>query len=377
MHSSSFMRLFLMTLIFLSSHCGPILKSGTQTNISTKIYSLKDFLGNPSYPDNFWTNSTPETEGLDPEYLIKALEYIDRQKYEIHSFLVIRHGKLVFERYGRDKSVDNKQLTPNDLHEMHSTTKTFTSALIGIAIHEGLIPNVNVKVMDYFQNSRIKNLTGDKERMTIENLLTMQSGLEYSEGNDDYLYSISINSAEAILGKPMAGGPDSTWNYSSGNSQILSEILRRASGKTPLQYGLDKLFTPLGISDFRWMSDQSGTQYGGWGLFIKPRDLARFGYLYLNKGVWKGRAIVPASWVEVSTTNHSLTPWPSGKYGYHCWIPNIGGFATRGYMGQHMYIFPDKDLIIVFTSALPYQSADIDLDVIVRDFVLKSLIQTN
>ena len=191
--------------------------------------------------------------------------------------------------------------------------------------------------------------------------------------NDDSLFFNPYNSAEAVLGKPMAASPGDSWNYSSGNSQILAEILRRATGKTPLVFGLEKLFTPLGISDFRWMADKSGTQYGGWGLFIKPRDLARFGYLYMNKGVWKGTALVPASWIEISTTNHAVTPWPAGKYGYHCWVPNIGGFATRGYMGQDMYIFPDKDLIVVFTSALPYQFADINLDGIVRDYVLKSI----
>lgn len=135
---------------------------------------------------------------------------------------------------------------------------------------------------------------------------------------------------------------------------------------------MNNLFSPLGIKNIRWEADKSGTQYGGWGLWLKPRDLARFGYLYLKKGVWNGQQLVPSSWVEVSTKSNAVTTWSTGLYGYHIW-PFMDGFATRGYMGQDMYIFPEKDLIVVFTAALPYKMADNILDGIVESYVLQAL----
>ncbi len=334
---------------------------------------LIDFRGNKAYPDSFWANSSPESEGLDSEYLLKALEYIDKQDYEIHSFLVIRHEKLVFEYYGRDKQAGGIQLTPNDLHKMWSTTKTITSALIGIAIDEGFIPGVKAKVMDYFRDDGIINLTETKEKLTIEDLLTMQSGLDYSEDSDSSLFSSTYNSSKFFLDRPMVSIPGYLWNYSTGNSQILAEILRKVTAKTLSDYCSEKLFLPMGIVDFNWLWDKNGTYFGGWGLSIKPRDLARFGCLYLKKGLWKDRELVPSSWVETSTKAYAATPWAGGKYGYHCWIPDFGGFATLGKMGQSMYIFPDKDLIAVFTAALPIQMADTILNYIVENYVLQEL----
>lgn len=170
--------------VFLISACSNQVKG---PDIQNK-YNLTDYFGNSSYPDSFWTNSLPENEGMDPAMLLKAVEDINNQGYEIHSFIVIRHGKIVFERYGRDKSAGNKLLNPNDLHEMHSTTKTITSSLIGIAINNGLIPGVNTKIMDYFHKDGIINNSDDKEKITIQDLLTMRSGLELSEDNDDPLF---------------------------------------------------------------------------------------------------------------------------------------------------------------------------------------------
>jgi CubicO group peptidase (beta-lactamase class C family) len=334
-------------------------------------FRLKDYLGDTAFPDDFWKTSTPQSEEMDSQKLNRALEYIYTNSCKIHSFLVIRNEKLVFEYYGND---DGRQLTPDDLHDMYSTTKTFTSALIGIAVSEGLIKGAGDRVMDYFKDSVINNLDENKKNMTIEDLLTMRSGLAYSEDLDFSTFYISFDTAQSFLNKPMACAPGSNWNYSTGNVQILAEIIRKATGKTPLEFGTEKIFNPLGITNFQWPSDRSGTQYGGMSLMVRPRDLARFGYFYLKKGQWKGKEVIPASWVEISTKSHSTTYWPqNGTYGYLCWIPNIGGFATRGRMGQNMYIFPDNNLIVVFTAGLPKENADIILDHIVQNFVLNAL----
>jgi len=348
---------------------------------------LVNYAGNSEFPDDFWKRGTPESVGLDSGKLSQALDHIYKSNYSynIHSFIIIRKETIVFEYYGSD---NGKQLTPNNLHKMASTTKSFTGALIGIAISEGLIKGVNARVIDYFKGSKIADPEGNKSNITIEDLLTMRSGLNWSEVSDNNIFFDSYDSAETVLSKPMECYPGNTWNYSSGNAQILIEILRKVTGKTPLEYAVQKLFNPIGITDFKWEADKSGTQYGGFGLFLKPRDLARFGYLYMKKGMWKGKQVVPASWVESSIKSHALAPWPYywlksssdydkiiyEEYGYFFWIPNTGGFATRGYQGQDMYVFPDKDLIVVFTCAAhPWEKIHGLLEGIIRDYILSAV----
>lgn len=337
---------------------------------------LKDYLDHPAYPDDFWETSTPGKEGLDERLLQEALTYIADNELEVHSFSIIKNGKLVFDRYGLEKGTgEARQRTPDDIHELHSTTKTFLSALLGVAIEEGHIPGVEAKVMNYFRDDNIANPGPEKAALTLEHLLLMQSGLEYAEGQDDPLFTLDEMpvSARAFLNRPMASAPGSGWNYSSGNSQILAEVLRKATGKTPLEYAVDKLFSPLGISAITWHQDKSGTHYGGWGLFLRPRDVARFGYLYLRNGKWNGKQLVPKDWIETSTAGRVGTHWAIGRYGYHTWAPVFGGFGAMGYLGQDMFIFPQHDLIVIFTANLPPEKADQLTMAITDRFVLKGL----
>jgi len=348
--------------------------------ISQSAYSarLQDYLSDTAFPDSFWQISSPETEGLNAKNLNDALNFIEEKNYEIHSFSIIKNGKLVFDRYGQLRKTDEDlQLTPNSRHELFSTTKTVTSALLGVAIAEGKIAGVDTKVLDYFPGVPVKGINDYKKALTLENLLTMQSGLENAEGGEADLYSSDRypTSAFAFLDQPSILTPGDQWNYNSGNSQILAEVLRKTTGKTPQDYAQEKLFNPLGISDVQWSADKSGTHYGGWGLFLKPRDLARFGYMYLHGGRWGDQQLVPKNWVQVSTQPHSETPWAGGQYGYHCWVPRIGGYATTGYKGQDMFMFPEKDLVVLFTSNLPHDRADEILIDLVEKFVLAGLAQ--
>jgi CubicO group peptidase (beta-lactamase class C family) len=331
---------------------------------------LQDVLGNPAFPDDVWKASTPETEGMDPARLLAGVEAIGARKLAIHSFLVIRHGKLVLERYGKD---GGRQLGPDDLHVLHSVTKTFTAALVGMAIADGKIPSVKARAMDWFPGEAIEARSESKDRMTLEDLLTMRSGLEWEEGPSDRVFRLRECAAEAVLSQPMAAAPGTHWQYSSGNAQILAEIVRRATGKSPLAFATERLFGPLGIKDLRWLVDDGGTQYGGWGLFLRPRDLARFGQLYLQRGRWQGKQVVPEAWVVESTRARTATPWPGGDYGYQVWVPKFGGFVLRGYLGQEVFVFPEKDLVVVFTADLPSNRADVVADQLVREYVLAAL----
>jgi CubicO group peptidase (beta-lactamase class C family) len=341
-----------------------LLWSASSTAFCLSYPVLKDFLGDPRYPDDFWQVSSPESEGMDSRKLQAALDFIRSSNAHVHSFLIVRHGRLVLEQYGADyspsqipyvRSSDAVQQTPDVRHHLWSTTKTVLSALVGIAISEGRIPGVKARVMDWFKNDCIDDMDADKQQLTIENLLTMQSGLDFDEESEvaGLLFFSTTASALSVLGRSMSFQPGTEWYYTSGNSQVLAEILRRATGRTPLEYAKEKLFSRIGITTCNWVSDMSGTQLGGFGLSLRPRDLARFGYLYLKGGKWGDTQVVPGAWVKESTMAHVSTPWPDGRYGYHCWIPYIGGWATRGHDGQMMYVFPDRDLIVVFTADIP------------------------
>jgi CubicO group peptidase (beta-lactamase class C family) len=203
----------------------------------------------------------------------------------------------------------------------------------------------------------------------------LRSGIDFDEDVDaGQLFFGPPNSGLLVLNKPMFYPPRILWSYNTGNSQVLAEIIRRATGKTPLEYAKQKIFDKIGIKTYLWKNDKSGTQYGGFGLSLRPRDLAKFGYLYLKKGKWGDVSVIPEEWVNESVKAHVKTVSPNGDYGYHCWIPRIGGFATRGRDGQIMYVFPEKELIVVFTADIPDKKGNEtgSEDLIVSNYILSA-----
>jgi CubicO group peptidase (beta-lactamase class C family) len=331
---------------------------------------LKDTLRDLAWPDDFWIASTPEAEGLDPDGLEAAVRAIDERGLPIHAFLAVRHGKLILERYGMD---GGRQLGPGDLRELFSTAKTVTAALVGLAIREGRLPGLSARALTYFPGGEIEDRSAAKEWITLEDLLTMRSGLAFQEGNEHQRFFEPPSAAARFLSRPMVAEPGTRWNYSGGDSQILAEILRRATGVDPGEWARRRIFEPLGIRDLRWQADAGGTTFGGFGLWMRPRDLARFGWMLLRGGRWKDREVVPGEWVASFTRGRVPTSSPAGTYAYHCWAPRIGGFATRGYMGQSMYAFANRDLLVLFNAALQPDQAEIILDELVRGFVLPAV----
>ena len=336
---------------------------------------MKDYLGDPAFADDTWITSTPEAEGMDSAVLRAGLAHIQSRDLAVHSLLVVRHGRLVLEQHGVE---EDRQWTPADAHAMYSTTKTLTSMLIGMAIADGVIESVRARAAGYFEDDEIQERTPAKDLITVEDLLTMRSGLEYEEGLTDNSSAIAGKcAARAILSRRMVAEPGVRWNYSTADSQVLAEILRRATGRTPLDYARERLLGPLGITGLQWNADGGGTHLGGTGLFLRPRDLARFGLMLLRGGRWDGRQLVPAAWLEIATRRQVIATsgyTPGEAYGYHCWIPKFGGFSTHGYMGQHLFVLPDRDVLAVFTGALvPPERADATLDDFVSEFVLSAV----
>ncbi|MEI9952092.1 MAG: serine hydrolase [Pseudomonadota bacterium] len=338
--------------------------------------TLRDFLSDPGFPDSFWQPAGVGESKIDPAPLQQALRLIESSGWEIHSFLIAKNGRLVFERYGWNSGANpadpNKlphQVLPSERQLQFSTTKSFLSALVGIALAEGALGGLKAHAADSFPDYATLNPSPDKSSITLEDLLTMRSGLEFVEG-DQTTFS-APDPARAMLSRRVLDTPVGTvWNYSSGGANIIAEMLRVATGKTPLEYANQKLFGPLGIDSPPWDAGQSGTSFGGFGLALTSREMARFGELFRNSGKWQGQAVIPSAWTDESTAPRCSTLW-GGQYGYLWWIPNLNGFFNAlGSFGQMIYVSRERGLVVVFTAYLQNDVAKNNLEQLIRDYVL-------
>jgi len=262
------------------------------------------------------------------------------------SLLILHKGKLVCERYANGWDQD----TP---HYMASVTKSVTSALVGVAIGDGLITGVDQKVLEFFPEAiGLPGWEESKRDMTVEHLLTMTSGIlsESDEDWDGFFAEDQEDSALYAFLRPQKAKPGEKFAYENIAPSILLGIIDRKTGDV-LKYAREKLFGPLGMSSVEWDTAADGLPYAGWGLFLTPRDMAKFGYLYLNEGCWEGVQLVPAQWVADSA--------PRSKrlmgYGYLWWTAMLSPLSSaceaRGYYGQFITVHPKKDLVIVRTGS--------------------------
>ncbi len=281
---------------------------------------------------------------MDSQKLAQMLDAIQRQHLNLHSLLVIRNGYLVSETYFDPYHQDTR-------HELYSCTKSFVSTLIGIAIDKGYIDGTDHRIVDYFSERTFANLDRQKEEMTLEDVLTMRSGLDWQEEDAVFreLYR-SPDWVKFVLDLPMAQPAGSGFHYCSGCSHLLSAILQQTTAVGTRDFAEQYLFKPLGISNAKWETDAAGIPIGGWGLQITPRDMAKLGYLYLRGGKWEGQQIVSAGWVEKATQEHTGTDSDLG-YGYQWWTyPSLGAYTALGRYGQTIFVIPDFDLIVVTTA---------------------------
>jgi CubicO group peptidase (beta-lactamase class C family) len=291
---------------------------------------------------------------MDSEKLAAMLDTIRKRGHDVDSVSVIRHGYLVIDAYVYPFQPDTK-------HVIHSCTKSIISALVGIAIDEGYIKGVDQSVLDLFPERTAANLDADKGAMTLEHVLTMATGLEC---HDSYLYRWrglqqmreSRDWVQFMLDLPMAEAPGTRFEYCNGASFLLSAIIQETTGMTALAFAEKHLFGPLGISDVTWPSNPQGITIGWGELRMKPHDMAKIGYLYLNGGRWEGEQIVPAAWVEASTRQQIPAGTLSDGYGYQWWVDDASYHMALGYAGQYIVVVPDKDMVVVFTSNLSEQN---------------------
>lgn len=314
----------------------------------------------PEYwPTDEWKRASPESRGMDSQIILDALKETDFDRIRLHSLLVIKDGFIVSEVYRYPHTRETR-------HVVNSVTKSFTSALVGIAIGEGLIKNVRQKVLPFFDQSAVN--TSDKrwKLLTVEDLLTMRSGLNWNDFADSrsalqntfegMVFSDSWSSY--VLSTSMMVPPGLVFDYNTGNSQLLSEIIHRTSGGRGESFARERLFDPIGIKDYYWRKDPRGVPAGGYGLAMRSEDIARLGFLYINNGRWNKRQIIPRNWVRRSVIPRTLSKMqvnPGAHYAYHWWVIKDTAYSAQGYGGQFLIVFPEKNLIIVSTGNIDYR----------------------
>jgi CubicO group peptidase (beta-lactamase class C family) len=299
-------------------------------------------------PTNGWAVSAPEEQGIDSEALIKGYQSILDKGINVHAMLIVRNGRLVSEAYFSPNSAD-------DMINIHSCTKSILSALVGIAIQEGSIRSVNQKITDFFPAGSIRNLSARKQKITIRHLLTMSPGLAVHHPDDDM--KSSPDWVQHVLDLDMADEPGTRFNYSDATAHLVSALLQRATGMSAAEYARTRLFKPMGITVL-WPSDPQGVSMGFSEINMTPRDMAKIGLLYLNKGVWDGRQIVPVSWIRKSTSK-KIAAGTGDDYGYFWWCPQ-GSFQARGAGEQYIVVAPSLNVVAVITNGLARSEA-IDL----------------
>jgi CubicO group peptidase (beta-lactamase class C family) len=287
----------------------------------------------PEELDDGWETADLADVGMDPDPLCNLIDRINRKEYQnVHGILIVKDGKLVFEEYFdgyafsysgpwssllkfRGKRVEFDANTP---HNLASVTKSITSALVGIALDRGYLRGLDEPVFNYFpQYAHLR--TKDKDRITVEHLLTMTSGLEWNElelwlGDMDHdLIRLFIvpDPVQFVLAKPLVDEPGTRWYYMGGGVNVLGEALREASGLRLDDFAQRYLFTPLGITEVEWDFINSDTIHASGNLKLRPRDAAKFGYLYLNDGRWQGQQILSREWIAASTRESVSIPWSS------------------------------------------------------------------
>jgi CubicO group peptidase (beta-lactamase class C family) len=266
---------------------------------------------------------------------------------QLRSLLVSWRGEFIAEYYASG-------VRPGSLANVKSASKSIIAALVGIAIERGLIKSVREPIATYFPELR-RDPDRRKQAITVEDLLTMRSGLASTSGRNYGAWVQSRNWVRYALAQTMVSEPGGAMEYSTGSSHLLSAILTKVTGTSTWQFAQDALAKPLGISLARWPQDPQGIYFGGNEMLLTPRQMVAIGELYLKRGRANGRQIVPAMWVDTACVPRTTSAWDSSRsYGYGWWIQDFrGGRAcfAWGYGGQYIFVFRELDLVVAATSS--------------------------
>jgi hypothetical protein len=370
MHKSPVMRS--LVTVWLAAGCLAAAEIGAQT---------------PVMPVVGWPSASPASQGLKGA----PFETLDRDiRADVYGLvdrmIVVYRGRLVVNhRYVRDyRAISKGRVGPigcgegctdasamhefnyyhpdwhpyyqgRDVHTLQSVTKSIAATVIGVALARGQITSVDRPFLDYLTEHDLSRVDPRLRRATIADLLTMRSGIEWHEQDrplDETNTTIQLERSKDwiafTLSQPMDADPGKKWAYNSGGSQLMSGIIKTATGRFIDEYASEWLFRPLGIREFHWKKTPTGHPDTEGGLYLSADDLAKIGYLYLRDGVWNGRRILPAGWVKNATTRHATKVGGNWDYGYQWWITSRGGvdvWAGRGFGGQLLIVIPVHGMV--------------------------------
>ena len=356
--------------------------------VSQYVYAMPDAIGDG------WSVARAADEGLDEELITTLVQRVlSGTNKGIDSVAIARNGKLVLYVQFR-KTVDRFDdwigNTDPERHVLHSTSKSFTSALIGIAIDQGAIASVDVPFYDLFNYGAYDNWDPRKAEMTLEDVLTMRLGIEWDEwslpytdpGNDlVFLENNNRDWSKALLDLPMTSDPGTVYAYNTAATIALGQALENATGIPMVDFANQYLFYPMQIDSAGWWRSPTGLPVGGSGLFLKTRDMLKFGQLYIDDGAWQGQQLISAEWVAASVARHvDVSEWAtlSEAYGYQWWLDDLAygsgttpAYITSGYGGQYIFAMPELDIVVAFTGK-NYRNGEriVELYTLVERFVL-------
>jgi CubicO group peptidase (beta-lactamase class C family) len=297
--------------------------------------------------------SSPEAEGVSSVGIRDYVETADRQVKTMHSFMLVRHGKVIAEAWWKPEA-------PEKPHVLWSLSKSFTSTAVGLAVSEGKL-SIDDPVLKFFPEACPAEPSENLKAMRVRDLLTMSCGHNTEPKRDQ-----AEPWVQTFLKHPVPHQPGTHFVYNSMGTYMLSAIVQKATGQNVLDYLGPRLFTSLGIENPTWDSSPQGISCGGWGLSIRTEDIAKFGQLYLQQGKWQGQQLIPATWAQQATSkqiSNGTDPnrdWTQG-YGFQFWRCRHNAFRGDGKDGQFCIVLPDQDAVVAITANTRDMQAELNL----------------
>ena len=329
-----------------------------------------------------WSRSNPEAQNMDGDLLSGMVDAVDGGHFgSVHSILIIRNDHLVLEEYFRGYHSGER-------HALYSVTKSFTSCLIGQALEQGHIDSLSKKLLNFFPEYPRDSL---KENITLNHILSMSAGIQWNElsmtyeepQNDLFGLAYSSDWIQYMLSRPMEYPPGTQFVYNSGCSVLLSGVIKKTTGVTAEEFAAKNLFNRIGITDWSWDSGPNGITNTGWGLSLRPIDMARLGYLYLNNGQWDTVAVVKENWVSLSTSD-KISAGMYFRYAYQWWRfsndhPVASVLSTNdvyfawGYGGQFIFVIPHLSMVVAFTAGNFIGGSDGYAFTLLKDYIVPAV----
>ncbi|HEX2748353.1 MAG TPA: serine hydrolase, partial [Verrucomicrobiales bacterium] len=297
--------------------------------------------------------SAPEAQGVSSGAVQAFVEAADKKVDTMHSFMLVRHGKVVAECWWGPDAAEKP-------HVLYSLSKSFTSTAVGLAVAEGKM-SIEDPVLKYFPDEAPAAPSDNLKAMHVKDRLTMSCGHQMEPK-----FKKEEVWVKTFLAQPVEHAPGTHFLYNSAGTYTCSAIVQKVTGQTVVDYLKPRLFEPLGIENAQWSASPQGISAGGWGLFLKTEDIAKFGQLYLQKGQWNGKQLVPAAWVEqatskqVSNGSDPVKDWTQG-YGFQFWRCRHNAYRGDGAFGQFCVVMPEEDAVVAITADTKDMQGELNL----------------